>query len=106
MAHTHPLCVEGDAVPSEMTAFIFYNLILFSFLEIRLEMGLIQEQFAAKLGVSFPTVNRWENKKTTPSPLAIQKLQKLLSALKKKRSTSLESIKKIEGMIHHNTKKL
>jgi DNA-binding transcriptional regulator YiaG len=31
-------------------------------LEIRLEMGLTQEQFAAKLGVSFPTVNRWENK--------------------------------------------
>jgi len=35
-------------------------------LEIRLEMGLTQEQFAAKLGVSFPTVNRWENKKTKP----------------------------------------
>jgi Helix-turn-helix. len=32
-------------------------------LEIRLEMGLTQEQLAAKLGVSFPTVNRWENKK-------------------------------------------
>lgn len=57
-------------------------------LEIRLEMGLTQEEFAAKLGVSFPTVNRWENKKTKPSPLAIQKLQKLLSALKKKKSVS------------------
>lgn len=55
-------------------------------LEIRLQMGLTQEQFAAKLGVSFPTVNRWENKKTKPSPLAIQKLQKLLSSLKKKKS--------------------
>jgi putative transcriptional regulator len=55
-------------------------------LEIRLQMGLTQEQFAAKLGVSFPTVNRWENKKTKPSPLAIQKLQKLLSALNKKKS--------------------
>ena len=41
-------------------------------LEIRLQMGLTQEQFAAKLGVSFPTVNRWENKKTKPSPLAIR----------------------------------
>lgn len=55
-------------------------------LEMRLEMGLTQEQFASKLGVSFLTVNRWENKKTKPSPLAIQKLQKLLSALKKKKS--------------------
>ena len=55
-------------------------------LEIRLEMGLTQQQFAAKLGVSFPTVNRWENKKTKPSPLAIQKLQKILSALQKKKN--------------------
>jgi transcriptional regulator with XRE-family HTH domain len=31
-------------------------------LKIRLEMGFKQEQFAAKLGVSFPNVNRWENK--------------------------------------------
>lgn len=53
--------------------------------EIRLEMGFTQEQFAAKLGVSFVTVNRWENKKTLPSPLAIQNLQKLLSTLKKKK---------------------
>ena len=66
-------------------------------LEIRLEMGLTQEQFAAKLGVSFPTVNRWENKKTKPSPLAIQKLQKLLYALKKKKNTSLESVEKVEA---------
>ncbi len=59
-------------------------------LEIRLEMGLTQEQFAAKLGVSFPTVNRWENKKTKPSPLAIQRLQKLLLALKKRRALAKE----------------
>lgn len=66
-------------------------------LEIRLEMGLTQEQFAAKLGVSFPTVNRWENKKTKPSPLAIQKLQKLLFALKKKKGVSQVSIKEIKA---------
>ena len=66
-------------------------------LEIRLEMGLTQEQFAAKLGVSFPTVNRWENKKTKPSPLAIQKLQTLLSALKKKKSTSQDNVEDIQA---------
>ena len=65
-------------------------------LEIRLEMGLTQEQFAAKLGVSFPTVNRWENKKTKPSPLAIQKLQKLLFALQKKKSASREGMEEVE----------
>lgn len=62
--------------------------------ELRLEMGFTQKQFAAKLGVSFPTVNRWENKKTKPSPLAIQKLQKLLLSLKKKQfPKNLEKIK-------------
>lgn len=64
--------------------------------EIRHEMGLTQEQFAAKLGVSFPTVNRWENKKTKPSPLAIQKLQKLVSSRKKKKSILQENLGEIE----------
>jgi putative transcriptional regulator len=64
-------------------------------LEIRLEMGLTQEQLAAKLGVSFPTVNRWENKKTKPSPLAVQKLQKLLLALHKKKNTFQKTMQKI-----------
>jgi len=67
-------------------------------LAIRLEMGLTQEQFAAKLGVSFPTVNRWENKKTKPSPLAIQNLQKLLSSLKK-RNPSSQASKTIENKV-------
>lgn len=58
--------------------------ISYSIREIRHEMGLTQEQFAAKLGVSFPTVNRWENQKAKPSPLAYQKLQKLFLAFKKK----------------------
>ena len=61
--------------------------------EIRLEMGLTQEQFAAKLGVSFPTVNRWENQKAKPSPLAIQKLQKLFSNYKRKDRLKQNNIK-------------
>ena len=52
--------------------------------EIRIEMNLTQEQFAAKIGVSFPTVNRWENQKAKPSPLAYQKLQKLFLTSKRK----------------------
>lgn len=62
----------------------FENEILNNIRKIRLEMGLTQEQFAAKLGVSFPTVNRWENQKSKPSPLALQKLKKLFLVLKKK----------------------
>lgn len=56
--------------------------------EMRLAMGLTQEQFAAKLGVSFPTVNRWENQKAKPSPLALEKLQKFLMAFKKKNQSN------------------
>lgn len=43
--------------------------------ELRRKLGLTQEKFAAKLGVSFTTLNRWENGRTKPSPLAIQKLE-------------------------------
>jgi transcriptional regulator with XRE-family HTH domain len=46
--------------------------------ELRKRTGLTQEKFAAKLGVTFPTINRWENGRTKPSPLAMQKIQELL----------------------------
>ena len=37
--------------------------------EIRRQLDLSQEDLARELGVSFATVNRWENKKSTPSKL-------------------------------------
>ena len=40
--------------------------------ELRQEMGLTQEQFAAELGVVYPTINRWENGFTQPSPMAMK----------------------------------
>jgi putative transcriptional regulator len=46
--------------------------------ELRKRTGLTQEKFAAKLGVTFPTINRWENGRTKPSPLAMQKIEELL----------------------------
>jgi len=55
--------------------------------ELRTDLGLTQEQFAAKLGVTYTTVNRWENNKGNPSPLAmlrIEKLQKKKKKLKEK----------------------
>ncbi len=38
--------------------------------DIRRQLGLSQEELAHALGVSFATVNRWENGKTSPSKLA------------------------------------
>lgn len=45
---------------------------------LRQEMELTQEKLAAKLGVTFPTLNRWENGRATPSPLAMEKIEELL----------------------------
>lgn len=38
--------------------------------EVRRQLGISQEELAHKLGVSFATINRWENGKTTPFKLA------------------------------------
>ncbi len=49
--------------------------------ELRERLGLTQEKFAAKIGVTFPTINRWENGRTRPSPLAAQRVVDLLTSL-------------------------
>jgi len=49
--------------------------------ELRERTGLTQEKFAAKLGVTFPTINRWENSRAKPSPLAIQRIKELLRGM-------------------------
>ena len=49
--------------------------------EIRDRTGLTQEKFAAKLGVTFPTINRWENDRAKPSPLAMQRIEELLRSM-------------------------
>ncbi|WP_100897767.1 helix-turn-helix domain-containing protein [Nostoc flagelliforme] len=45
--------------------------------ELRVVCGLTQEQFAAKLGVTLVTVNRWENDRAKPMPLALRQLNAL-----------------------------
>ncbi len=49
--------------------------------ELRKITGLTQEKFAARLGVTFPTINRWENDRAKPSPLALEKIESLLRSL-------------------------
>ena len=46
--------------------------------ELRERLGLTQEKFAARLGVTFPTINRWENGRAKPSPLAVKQIGDLL----------------------------
>ncbi|WP_319525115.1 helix-turn-helix transcriptional regulator [uncultured Desulfosarcina sp.] len=38
--------------------------------DVRQQLGLSQEELAHELGVSFSTINRWENGKTVPFKLA------------------------------------
>jgi len=46
--------------------------------EVRTRLGLTQEKFAARLGVTLPTINRWENGRANPSPLALRNLRELV----------------------------
>lgn len=50
--------------------------------QMRQLLGLTQEQFAAKLGVTLGTINRWENNRVKPSPLALQQLKTMLQSMK------------------------
>ena len=45
--------------------------------KLRQQQGWSQEDLARTLGVSFATVNRWENGKTKPSRLAQEKIKQV-----------------------------
>jgi putative transcriptional regulator len=49
--------------------------------DLRQRLGLTQEKMAARLGVTFPTINRWENGRAKPSPLALKQIEDLLVGL-------------------------
>ena len=53
--------------------------------ETRQRLGLSQEKFASKLGVSFQSVNRWENGRTKPLPLALRQIKTLLDEMEDSR---------------------
>lgn len=42
--------------------------------ELRDKLGLTQEQFARKVGVTFSTINNWERGNRTPHPFLLQRL--------------------------------
>ena len=48
-----------------------------SLVELRLKLGVSQEELAHLLGVSFSSVNRWENGRNQPTKIAKAKLKKL-----------------------------
>jgi putative transcriptional regulator len=56
-------------------------------LELRKKLGMTQEQLARELGVTVGTVNRWENGRFRPSPLAIRGLERLAERAERPQST-------------------
>jgi len=58
--------------------------------EVRQQLGLSQQELAHALGVSFATVNRWENAKTTPSNLAQRQFERFRRGNNKYRELSDE----------------
>ncbi len=56
-------------------------------LELRKRLGMTQEQLARELGVTVGTVNRWENGRFRPSPLALRGLERLAE-----RATELDRV--------------
>ena len=52
--------------------------------EVRKQLGISQEDLAHALGVSFATVNRWENEKTSPSKLARTQFDLFCEEMRKK----------------------
>jgi putative transcriptional regulator len=49
--------------------------------ELRYRLGMTQEQFAMELGVTLNTINRWENGKSHPSPLALEIINQKIAQL-------------------------
>ena len=58
--------------------------------EMRAHVGLTQEQLALHLGVTYSTMNRWENQRGRPSPLAVQKIEQMLARMGKRGREILE----------------
>ena len=60
---------------------------------IREEIGLTQEGLASKLGVSWPTIQRWESGKNKPSKINLARIKKIEEEIKCKKKIA----KKFDG---------
>ncbi len=49
--------------------------------ELRDRLHLTQEQFAQRVGVTYSTVNHWENGKRTPQPFLVRRLLEMKAEL-------------------------
>jgi transcriptional regulator with XRE-family HTH domain len=64
---------------------------------LRERMGLTQEQFAREVGVTFSTVNQWENGHRRPQPYLLKRLLEMEASLEQQNWAA----KKSEGKPKH-----
>lgn len=64
------------------------------FKEVRRQLGLSQEGMARELGVSFATVNRWENAQVKPSKLAMMQFDGFCLKMMKQGRLNLSRVSK------------
>ena len=65
--------------------------------DVRQQLALSQEELAHALGVSFATVNRWENGRTAPSKLALRQFDAFCEKM-----TAAQKLR-LPGKIEDNT---
>jgi putative transcriptional regulator len=58
--------------------------------ELRQLTALTQEEFATLLGVAYGTINRWENGRMQPSPLALKQIKAVLDELGNSKEPNLQ----------------
>jgi transcriptional regulator with XRE-family HTH domain len=58
--------------------------------EVRGQLGISQEDLARQLGVSFATVNRWENGRTKPMKLARAQFDAFCAKMKRQGKLDLD----------------
>lgn len=56
--------------------------------ELRKRLQLTQEQFAQQVGVTYSTVNHWENGKRLPMPFLVKRLEQMKADLDFQRRAS------------------
>ena len=65
--------------------------------ELRRRLELTQEQFAQKVGVTYSTINHWENGKRIPQPFLLRRLLEIKEELdateNSSRGTSSEAVR-------------
>jgi DNA-binding transcriptional regulator YiaG len=62
--------------------------------ELRCKLGLTQEQFAQKVGVTFSTINNWENGSRKPHPFLFNRLLEIADEADLKNADDIKRIRK------------